>query len=224
MIVEGANLFLSDGARQVLETAGVHVFKDASTNKGGVCSSSLEVLAALALPDEVHTQLMTYGAESTAPEFYETYVKQILDVICGNAKNEFKAIWECNQTERTPKIECTRKLSIKINQMSDSIQSHFKDGMSAEEKDRLTRAVLTSAVPPVLLSRLGVEGILARVPDNYIGALIGAWVGAQFVYKHGIHASEVSFFFFLRDLMSEVGGPKRPNGGANGEPPAKRQA
>ena len=31
--VEGANLFLSDGARIALENAGVHVFKDASTNK-----------------------------------------------------------------------------------------------------------------------------------------------------------------------------------------------
>ena len=31
--VEGANLFLSDGARVTLENSGVHVFKDASTNK-----------------------------------------------------------------------------------------------------------------------------------------------------------------------------------------------
>lgn len=48
-IVEGANLFCSDGARLIfnfrkkLEDAGIILFKDASTNKGGVTSSSYEV-------------------------------------------------------------------------------------------------------------------------------------------------------------------------------------
>merc|ERR550532_3781058 len=63
-IVEGANLFMSNGARAVLEKAGVHLFKDASTNKGGVTSSSLEVLSALALPDKDHSQLMSYDPAS----------------------------------------------------------------------------------------------------------------------------------------------------------------
>jgi glutamate dehydrogenase len=35
----------------VLEDAGILLFKDASTNKGGVTSSSLEVLAGLAMDD-----------------------------------------------------------------------------------------------------------------------------------------------------------------------------
>ncbi len=34
MIVEGANLFLSDAAREILEKAGVHVFKDLSVSEG----------------------------------------------------------------------------------------------------------------------------------------------------------------------------------------------
>lgn len=42
-IVEGANLFISEGARQKLEDSGIILFKDASTNKGGVTSSSYEV-------------------------------------------------------------------------------------------------------------------------------------------------------------------------------------
>eukprot|EP00446_Apocalathium_sp_SHHI-4_P011084 CAMPEP_0177211602 /NCGR_PEP_ID=MMETSP0367-20130122/32181_1 /TAXON_ID=447022 ORGANISM="Scrippsiella hangoei-like, Strain SHHI-4" /NCGR_SAMPLE_ID=MMETSP0367 /ASSEMBLY_ACC=CAM_ASM_000362 /LENGTH=1009 /DNA_ID=CAMNT_0018660801 /DNA_START=1 /DNA_END=3027 /DNA_ORIENTATION=- len=204
MICEGANLFLSDGARAVLEKAGVHVFKDASTNKGGVCSSSLEVLAALAMPEEEHSKLMTYNPDETQepPEFYATYVQQILSVITENARNEFRAIWECNQKDGLPKIQCTSRLSIKINQMSDSIQTHFKSGMSEQEKKQLVRSVLLRAVPPILLEKLGLEGILARVPENYVGALVGAWVASKFVYKHGINASEVSFFFFMRSLVA----------------------
>lgn len=50
-IVEGANLFISEAARTVIEDAGTILFKDASTNKGGVTSSSMEVLAALCLDD-----------------------------------------------------------------------------------------------------------------------------------------------------------------------------
>ena len=42
-IVEGANFLCSDGAIKKLEDAGIILFKDASTNKGGVTSSSYEV-------------------------------------------------------------------------------------------------------------------------------------------------------------------------------------
>ena len=42
-----------------LEKAGVIVFKDASANKGGVTSSSLEVLAALVLTDAEFEAHMT---------------------------------------------------------------------------------------------------------------------------------------------------------------------
>jgi len=82
MVVEGANLFFSDGARAALEDAGVHVFRDASTNKGGVTSSSLEVFSALALSIEEHTDLMTYDPSCGAdpPDFYRQYVQQILQL------------------------------------------------------------------------------------------------------------------------------------------------
>ncbi|CCD26548.1 glutamate dehydrogenase (NAD(+)) NDAI_0H03750 [Naumovozyma dairenensis CBS 421] len=50
-IVEGANLFIAQAAKIELEKHGCILFKDASANKGGVTSSSLEVLASLALSD-----------------------------------------------------------------------------------------------------------------------------------------------------------------------------
>ncbi|GAB64517.1 NAD-specific glutamate dehydrogenase [Plasmodium cynomolgi strain B] len=57
-IVEGANVFISDDARKILEAKNVILFKDASTNKGGVISSSLEVLAGLVLSDQQFLQMM----------------------------------------------------------------------------------------------------------------------------------------------------------------------
>ena len=59
-IIEGANLFLTQQARLYLEKRGVVVFKDASANKGGVTSSSLEVLAGLGLNDQVCCVLSAY--------------------------------------------------------------------------------------------------------------------------------------------------------------------
>eukprot|EP00928_Gymnodinium_smaydae_P093717 TRINITY_DN7801_c0_g2_i1.p1 TRINITY_DN7801_c0_g2~~TRINITY_DN7801_c0_g2_i1.p1 ORF type:complete len:1171 (-),score=228.98 TRINITY_DN7801_c0_g2_i1:404-3916(-) len=224
LIVEGANLFFSDGARAVLENAGVHLFKDASTNKGGVTSSSLEVFAALALPSDDHTALMTYNPDraSEPPEFYAEYVKQILDTIVDNARQEFKAIWKCNQMAGgTSKVEATKRLSLKINQMSDSIQANFVASMSEQEKDQLTRRVLAQAVPPLMVERLGIDGILSSVPQNYIGAIVGCWLASRFVYQHGIEASEVSFFFFLRNILASES-PAAPTASplTNGKRPA----
>ena len=73
-IVEGANLFVTNAARDVLQERGVGVFKDASTNKGGVTSSSLEVLAGLAMSEDSFAKNMSVGADGVVPEFYEQCV------------------------------------------------------------------------------------------------------------------------------------------------------
>jgi glutamate dehydrogenase len=66
VIIEGANLFFTQEARLKLEKAGCVVYKDASANKGGVTSSSLEVLAALALADDEFSAHMCV-ADAAAP-------------------------------------------------------------------------------------------------------------------------------------------------------------
>lgn len=82
-IVEGANLFISENARGILEDAGVILFKDASANKGGVTSSSFEVMAALSMSDSEFTSHMTIDSEdknlqeNKKPEFYQKYVLEI---------------------------------------------------------------------------------------------------------------------------------------------------
>ena len=69
-IIEGANLFITEPARNVLQDAGCILFKDASTNKGGVTSSSLEVLAALSFDDEGFKEHMAADEDGRFPEFY----------------------------------------------------------------------------------------------------------------------------------------------------------
>jgi len=53
LIVEGANIFITDEARQALwEDAGVVIVKDSSANKCGVLTSSYEICAAMMLSEE----------------------------------------------------------------------------------------------------------------------------------------------------------------------------
>jgi len=59
-VVEGANLFFTQQARFWLEKRGVVLYKDSSTNKGGVTSSSLEVLAGMGLNDEEYIENMIF--------------------------------------------------------------------------------------------------------------------------------------------------------------------
>lgn len=49
---------------------GMMLFKDASTNKGGVTSSSLEVLAALAVPDSEFLNNFTIQQDGVVPKLY----------------------------------------------------------------------------------------------------------------------------------------------------------
>jgi len=75
-IVEGANLFFTQEARLALERAGVPVLKDASANKGGVTSSSLEVLAALCFTNSEHEKHMCVK-DGNIPQFYKDYVIEV---------------------------------------------------------------------------------------------------------------------------------------------------
>eukprot|EP00927_Polykrikos_kofoidii_P043178 TRINITY_DN37229_c0_g1_i1.p1 TRINITY_DN37229_c0_g1~~TRINITY_DN37229_c0_g1_i1.p1 ORF type:complete len:1141 (-),score=172.66 TRINITY_DN37229_c0_g1_i1:118-3540(-) len=202
MVVEGANLFLSDDAMLVLEDAGVHVFKDASTNKGGVTSSSLEVFAALALPSDDHTELMTYNPEiaSVLPQFYVRYVEEILHIVRSNAQLEFWAIWKLARDGGQHKVDATRRLSSEINVKTDNIVAQL-GLMVPEERSCLIQNVLKMAVPPVLLERVGTEGIMRRVPEDYIFSMVACWIASRYVYQYGCSASDVSFFFFMRSLV-----------------------
>ena len=92
-IIEGANLFITEPARHILEDAGCILFKDASTNKGGVTSSSLEVLAALSFDDQSFREHMTSDEDGRFPLFYQEYVKEIIERVETNAYNEFEIVW-----------------------------------------------------------------------------------------------------------------------------------
>lgn len=188
-IVEGANLFITQDARLELENAGVVLFKDASANKGGVTSSSLEVLAALAMSDKEHEEWMQVK-NGRVPEFYEQYVNEVIARIKRNARVEFELLWDEHLKTGTPRCVLTDVLSDKINELTAFIEN----SPLLWNKKRVRRAVLNKALPSLLINRVGLERIMERVPEAYLLACFSSYLASGFVYRYGLKATEFDFY------------------------------
>ena len=157
-IVEGANLFITQDAKLRLEKAGCILFKDASANKGGVTSSSLEVLASLSFDDEGFIANMCVNAEGVVPEFYKEYVKQVQETIKRNAYLEFEAIWREHKETGKPRSVLSDTLSVAITKLDEELQN-----TSLWNNLTFRKAVFQDALPALLLEKIGLEKILERV-------------------------------------------------------------
>jgi len=196
-IVEGANLFITQDARQILEKSGVVLLKDATANKGGVTSSSLEVLAALSMGEEDFSKHMMVKDMKNVPNFYSSYVKEIQEIIERNADLEFECIWKQHLKTGTPRFLLTDLISDKINNLNDMINNS-----ALYDNIELRNRVLLHALPKSLVSTVGLANVTKRVPDNYLRAIFSSNLAATYVYKFGIDAPEICFFEFMQGLLN----------------------
>jgi glutamate dehydrogenase len=198
-IVEGANLFFTQQARLYLEKRKVILFKDSSANKGGVTSSSLEVLAGLALSTEEYVDLMMFK-DGKPSDFYQSYVKDIQAKISENAATEFVCIWREHQRLQGAKARTiiSDDLSSTLNNLQAELESSdlFDDLPSRE-------GVLRRAIPKTLVNKIGLQTLMERLPGPYQRALFSSWVSSHYIYKYGVQASSVDFFHFARDLAQD---------------------
>ncbi|KYQ88330.1 NAD+ dependent glutamate dehydrogenase [Tieghemostelium lacteum] len=195
IIVEGANLFFTQKARLMIEEKGAIIFKDASANKGGVTSSSLEVLSALSMSDEEFQQHMCVK-DDKIPEFYQNYIKDVHHIIEENARQEFNCIWMEHEKTKTPRSILSDLISNKINSLNDSIQTS-----SLWDNIELRKKILSSACPKNLLNLLGIDKIMERVPVPYLKAIFGSYLASRFVYECGLSSPEFAFFTFIQKLL-----------------------
>ncbi|KAH3669415.1 hypothetical protein OGAPHI_001536 [Ogataea philodendri] len=197
-IVEGANLFITQPAKLILEKAGAIVFKDASTNKGGVTSSSLEVLAALSFDDAGFLKHMCVDeATHQVPEFYKQYVKEVQQIVVRNAQNEFELLWSLREQTSKPLSVLSDELSVAINKLADELASS-KELWDDDVKFR--NDVLVDALPRLLLSEIGIDNILQRVPKAYLRAIFATRLASEFVYTRGIDSNPARFLEFISSL------------------------
>eukprot|EP00299_Pterocystis_sp_00344_P017735 c8885_g1_i1.p1 GENE.c8885_g1_i1~~c8885_g1_i1.p1 ORF type:complete len:1118 (+),score=309.80 c8885_g1_i1:50-3355(+) len=200
LIVEGANLFFTQDARLVLEGNGVVLFKDASANKGGVTSSSCEVLAALALTDIEHSEKMCLVPNKQLPEFYESYAIEVQNKIEYNAQREFDCIWMENQRTHKPMCDIGDELSRKINTLALSIRK--SELLWSDVKLRNTTLAL--AVPTGLIDLVGgCDQLVKRVPDSYCRWIFASFLASHYIYSCGIATTEFTFMTFVEDFKAK---------------------
>ena len=157
-IVEGANLFITQDAKLRLEKAGCILYKDASANKGGVTSSSLEVLASLSFDDKGFLENMCVHDDGTVPSFYQNYVAEVQETIKRNAALEFEAIWQEHQQTGIARSTLSDTLSIAITKLDEELQN-----TDLWKNEGLKRSVLQDALPALLLEKIGLDTIIDRV-------------------------------------------------------------
>jgi glutamate dehydrogenase len=157
-IIEGANLFITQDAKLRLEKAGCILYKDASANKGGVTSSSLEVLASLSFDDASFLKHMCVGDDGTVPEFYNAYVRQVQKTIQNNARLEFEAIWREHAATGQPRSILSDTLSNAITKLDEELQN-----TELWNQVELRQSVLSEALPNLLLEQIGLDRIMERV-------------------------------------------------------------
>ncbi|MCJ1309347.1 NAD-dependent glutamate dehydrogenase [Agyrium rufum] len=211
-IVEGANLFITQDAKLRLEKAGCILYKDASANKGGVTSSSLEVLASLSFDDAGFVENMCHREDGTAPVFYGEYVKEVQETIKRNAALEFEAIWREHQETGLPRSTLSDVLSVAITKLDEELQN-----TELWDNEELKRSVLADALPRLLQEKIGLEIIMQRVPEGYLRAIFGSYLASRFVYEYGSSPSQFAFFNFMSKKMARIGSrphnlPVRSNG------------
>lgn len=176
-IVEGANLFFTQQARLYLEQRKVILFKDSSANKGGVTSSSLEVLAGLALNTEEYLDSMIFK-DGKPSVFYQSYVKDIQAKIGENAAAEFQCIWKehARLSGSKPRTVISDELSSTLNNLQAELENSdlFDDVPSR-------KGVMRKAVPKTLVDKVGLDELLKRLPEPYQRAIFSSWVASRFV-------------------------------------------
>jgi glutamate dehydrogenase len=198
-IVEGANLFLTQQARLHLEKRKVVVFKDSSANKGGVTSSSLEVLVGLALSTQEYLDLMIFK-NGKPSSFYKNYVRDVQDKITENAAAEFQCIWR--EHARLQGSKARTIISDELSSTLNDLQAEL-EGSDLFEDMPSRRGVMRRAIPTTLVDQVGLETLLERLPEPYQRALFSSWVASHFIYKYGVSSSAVDFFHFARDLARQ---------------------
>ncbi|KAI8840785.1 Glutamate/Leucine/Phenylalanine/Valine dehydrogenase-domain-containing protein [Chytriomyces cf. hyalinus JEL632] len=196
-IVEGANLFITQEARLKLEAAGVILFKDASANKGGVASSSLEVLAALAFNDAEFSEYMQVK-QGVVPAFCAEYVQSVQEFIEKAARMEFEALWTEGIKSGIPRSILSDSLSLGIVKLNEELQQTSLWG-----NVQLRKLILTEAFPKLLIDKLGLDTLLKRVPESYVRAIFGCFLASRFVYKYGANPSQFAFFEFLAHICAD---------------------
>lgn len=173
-IVEGANIFFTDDARQKLQERGILIIKDSSANKTGVICSSYEIIGSLVL---------------SAKEFLDIkaeYVADVLDILREKADQEAKLLFRAFSQEDGVHnlVELSLTISKEINRMTDILLSHLEKDVEKVLADPFFQGMVVAHCPPILRTKYR-DRILKNLPQAHQIAIISSYIASYVVYNEG---------------------------------------
>ena len=201
IIVEGANVFFDDVARDTIAATGrILQIKDSTANKGGVtCSSLSEILPAFLLGDEYESCLVTNGENKIR------LVHELLGIIQNNAVAETRMLLALHaRNPSTPLYRLSIETSERLLSFQQDLYAVLDDILA---KGELVRAVVLAYTPRILHGLLGEDTILERLDTKelraYRDAIVTKKLAALALYRH---ATEWEEFLarFAGDPLTEL--------------------
>lgn len=175
VIVEGANIFLTEEARLALEERGTVIIKDSSANKAGVICSSYEIIASLILSVDEFAEIR------------QQYIHELLEILRIKADLEASLLFReyDARNKQLPLSKLSLEISREINELSDLIEEALRQEIQDEATEELYRDLLLAYCPPVLVSRFA-ERIVHEIPLRHRIALLAAHIASSSVYREGL--------------------------------------
>jgi glutamate dehydrogenase len=172
VIVEGANLFVTEDARRALATeAGVVVVKDSSANKCGVITSSFEIAASMLLDEEGFLAIK------------EAFVGEVLERLRTLARQEAALLFRLHRRHPDrPLSEASVRVSAAINRATDAVVDALATSKDADREG--TRGLVLEHLPPSLVAAAG-DDLLDRLPAAYLDRVVASSLAADLVYREG---------------------------------------
>ena len=174
VIVEGANLFFSDAARERLEEAGALIVPGPSANKAGVICSSYEILAALAMDEAAFAGLK------------RRYVAEVLAILRHKARAEAALLLRERRRSggRAGLVAISREVSQEITTFKDAICAALAQVVDVGA-DPLWLRIVADHCPPSLVNG-HFQTLLATAPAGYLRAVVAAEAASSIVYREGL--------------------------------------
>jgi len=176
LIVEGANLFVTPGARHLLfNHCKLPIVKDSSANKCGVICSSYEIMSSMLL------------SESEFSDHKEAIVKDVLERLRQLARREAELLF--SEFHRLPGAlpHFSERISNTINSATDAIAESLTQvprHLSDDRHGKILRSLLHEHLPAKLDELAGVR-VSRQAPAEYVKYAIASSLASRIVYNEG---------------------------------------
>merc|ERR1712039_1073638 len=179
LIVEGANIFTTPEARQLLfDKAGVRIVKDSSANKCGVITSSFEICASMLLSEEEFLAIKGEVVQDT--------LKRLRELAGLEAKLLFREYR--NYPGALPHF--SERISKSINRAYGAIRKELADVQMGDSTYVQLLPLFRDEHLPRKLAEAAGDRVNDRIPLDYLRNAFGKILASKLLYSEGIHFLE----------------------------------